>query len=85
MVGANIEDTLNAIKTKFGDDSIMKLGDKPRVDVNAVSTGSIGLDAALGVGGLPRGRIIEIFGPESSGKTTLALHVVAEAQKKGGI
>ncbi len=84
-LGANIEDTLNAIKTKFGEDSIMKLGEKPRVDVNAISTGSIGLDAALGVGGLPRGRIIEIFGPESSGKTTLALHVVAEAQKKGGI
>ena len=85
VIGANIEDTLNAIKTKFGDDSIMKLGDKPRVDVNAISTGSIGLDSALGVGGLPRGRIVEIFGPESSGKTTLALHVVAEAQKKGGI
>lgn len=85
VVGANIEDTLNAIKTKFGEDSIMKLGDKPRVDVNAISTGSIGLDAALGVGGLPRGRIVEIFGPESSGKTTLSLHVVAEAQKKGGI
>lgn len=83
--GANIEDTLNAIKTKFGEDSIMKLGEKPHVDVNAIPTGSIGLDAALGVGGLPRGRIIEIFGPESSGKTTLALHVVAEAQKKAGI
>ena len=80
-----IEETLAAIKTKFGEDSIMKLGEKPRVDVNAVPTGSIGLDAALGVGGLPRGRIVEIFGPESSGKTTLALHVVAEAQKKGGI
>ena len=63
----------------------MKLGEKPRVDVNAISTGSIGLDAALGVGGLPRGRIIEIFGPESSGKTTLTLHVIAEAQKKGGL
>ncbi len=85
MVGANIESTLDEIRTKFGDDSIMKLGDKPRVDVNAVSTGSIGLDAALGVGGLPRGRIIEIFGPESSGKTTLSLHVVAEAQKLGGL
>ena len=84
-IGANIDDTLNAIKTKFGEDSIMKLGEKPHVDVNAISTGSIGLDAALGVGGLPRGRIIEIFGPESSGKTTLSLHVVAEAQKKGGI
>lgn len=84
-MGVNIESTLDEIRTKFGDDSIMKLGDKPRVDVNAISTGSIGLDAALGVGGLPRGRIIEIFGPESSGKTTLALHVVAEAQKLSGI
>ncbi|KKU95782.1 MAG: RecA protein [Parcubacteria group bacterium GW2011_GWC2_48_17] len=84
-LGANIEDTLNAIKTKFGDDAIMKLGEKPRVDINAISTGSIGLDSALGVGGLPRGRIIEVFGPESSGKTTLTLHVIAEAQKKGGI
>ncbi len=84
-IDKGIDDTLAAIKTKFGEDAIMKLGDKPRVDVNAISTGSIGLDSALGVGGLPRGRIIEIFGPESSGKTTLSLHVVAEAQKKGGI
>ena len=82
---ANIEDTLQAIKTKFGEDAIMKLGEKPRVSINAISTGSIGLDAALGIGGLPRGRIIEIFGPESSGKTTLSLHVIAEAQKLGGI
>lgn len=82
---ANIEDTLQAIKTKFGEDSIMKLGDKPKVNINAISTGSIGLDAALGIGGLPRGRIVEIFGPESSGKTTLSLHVIAEAQKLGGI
>ncbi len=83
--GLKIEDALREIKNKFGDDSIMKLGEKPRVDIDAISTGSIGLDAALGVGGLPRGRIIEIFGPESSGKTTLSLHVIAEAQKKGGV
>ena len=81
----NIDSTLDAIKMKFGEDAIMKLGDKPRVGVDAIPTGSIGLDAALGVGGLPRGRIIEIFGPESSGKTTLSLHVIAEAQKMGGI
>src|SRR3990172_12499323 len=81
----NIDATLDAIRVKFGEDSIMKLGDKPKVGVDAISTGSIGLDAALGVGGLPRGRIIEIFGPESSGKTTLSLHVIAEAQKVGGI
>lgn len=80
-----ISSTLDAIRMKFGDDSIMKLGEKPRVSIDAIPTGSIGLDAALGVGGMPRGRIIEIFGPESSGKTTLSLHVIAEAQKKGGI
>lgn len=81
----SIEDTIKQIKNKFGDDSIMKLGEKPRVDINAIPTGSIGLDWALGVGGMPRGRIVEIFGPESSGKTTLTLHVIAEAQKLGGI
>lgn len=81
----NIEETLRQIKTKFGEEAIMKLGEKPKVDVNVVPTGSIGLDSALGVGGFPRGRIIEIFGPESSGKTTLALHAIAEAQKTGGI
>ncbi|MHB1118309.1 MAG: recombinase RecA [Minisyncoccota bacterium] len=83
--GANIEDTIKAIQAKFGEGSIMKLGDKPKVNIDAIPTGSIGLDHALGVGGLPRGRIIEIFGPESSGKTTLTLHVVAEAQKMGGV
>jgi recombination protein RecA len=83
--GSSIEDTIKEIKTKFGEESIMKLGERPRVDVDAISTGSIGLDWALGIGGLPRGRIVEIFGPESSGKTTLSLHVIAEAQKKGGI
>jgi recombination protein RecA len=82
---STITSTLDAIRSKFGDESIMKLGEKPKVNVNAIPTGSIGLDAALGIGGMPRGRIIEIFGPESSGKTTLALHVVAEAQKMGGI
>jgi len=81
----SIDDTLKDIQTKFGNDSIMKLGDKPKVDVDAIPTGSLGLDSALGVGGLPRGRIVEIYGPESSGKTTLTLHVIAEAQKKGGI
>ncbi len=80
-----ISDALDAIRTKFGEDSIMKLGEKPKVNVNAIPTGSLGLDWALGIGGMPRGRIIEIFGPESSGKTTLALHVVAEAQKKNGV
>ncbi len=80
-----LEDTVKAIQEKFGEGTIMKLGDARRVDVDAVPTGSIALDVALGVGGLPRGRVIEIFGPESSGKTTLALHVVAEAQKKGGL
>ena len=81
----DIERALSDIKTKFGDDSIMMLGAQPKVDVNAISTGSIGVDWALGIGGLPPGRIIEIFGPESSGKTTISLQVVAEAQKKGGI
>lgn len=82
---ASISDTLAQIKGKFGDDSIMTLGEKPHVDIDVIPTGSIGLDAALGVGGLPRGRIVEIFGPESSGKTTLALHVIAQAQIKGGV
>ena len=81
----DISDTIKAIQTKFGDGAIMKLGEKPKVDVDAIPSGSIGIDHALGVSGFPRGRIIEIFGPESSGKTTLALHVVAEAQKKGGL
>ena len=76
---------MDAIRAKFGEDSIMKLGEKPKVNINAIPTGSLGLDWALGIGGVPRGRIIEIFGPESSGKTTLALHIVAEAQKLNGI
>ncbi|MEK7650876.1 MAG: recombinase RecA [Patescibacteria group bacterium] len=83
--GLRIEDTIKSIEAKFGEGSIMKLNTQTRVGVGAISTGSIGLDMALGIGGLPRGRIIEIFGPESSGKTTLALHVIAEAQKAGGV
>lgn len=79
-----IETALTQIERQFGKGSIMKLGDREVVDVPTISTGSLSLDTALGIGGLPRGRIIEIFGPESSGKTTLALHVVAEAQKRGG-
>jgi len=82
---SEISDALDSIRTKFGEEAIMKLGDKPRVNVDVIPTGSIGLDWALGIGGFPRGRIIEIFGPESSGKTTLALHAVAEAQKRGGV
>ena len=81
----NSDALLRDIQNKFGEGAIMKLGDAPKVDVGVVPTGSLGLDAALGVGGLPRGRIVEIFGPESSGKTTLTLHVIAEAQKLGGI
>ena len=82
--GVDISQTIADIKTKFGSDAIMTLREGARVDVDAISTGSIGLDDALGIGGFPRGRIIEIFGPESSGKTTLSLHAVAEAQKLGG-
>ncbi|NUQ57215.1 MAG: recombinase RecA [Candidatus Paceibacter sp.] len=80
-----VENALHEIKTKYGDGSIMKLGEAPRVNVDVIPTGSLSLDIALGVGGMPRGRIIEIYGPESSGKTTLALNVVAQAQKKGGV
>ena len=81
-----LEAALGQIEKAFGKGSVMKLGQTQQsVDIEAVSTGSLGLDIALGIGGLPRGRIIEIYGPESSGKTTLALHVAAEAQKKGGV
>jgi recombination protein RecA len=80
-----LEAALSQIERNFGKGSVMRLGKNEQpVEVEAVSTGSLGLDIALGIGGLPRGRVIEIFGPESSGKTTLALHVIAEAQKKGG-
>ena len=76
---------IEKIEKDFGKGSIMKLGDKPSVSVESIPTGSLDLDIALGIGGIPRGRIIEIYGPESSGKTTLAQHIVAECQKKGGI
>ena len=80
-----LESALAQIERNFGKGSIMKLGERQVMDIEAVSTGSIGLDIALGIGGLPKGRIIEIYGPESSGKTTLALHVIAEEQRNGGI
>jgi recombination protein RecA len=80
-----LEMTLGNIEKQYGKGTIMKLGDTPAENIPFIPTGSIGLDAALGVGGLPRGRVTEIYGPESSGKTTLALHAIAEAQKLGGI
>ncbi|MDZ4760374.1 MAG: recombinase RecA [Alphaproteobacteria bacterium] len=80
-----LETALSQIERNFGKGSIMRLGEGKALDIEALSTGSLGLDIALGIGGLPRGRIIEIYGPESSGKTTLALHVIAEAQKSGGV
>lgn len=79
-----LADTLKQIEKQYGKGSIMRLGDRTSVDVDAISSGSLALDAALGIGGYPRGRIIEIYGPESSGKTTLALHAIAECQKGGG-
>jgi len=81
----NLTAALDEIKEKFGEGSIMKLSESSKVNVDTVPTGSIAMDLALGVGGMPRGRIIEIYGAESSGKTTLCLHIVAEAQKKGGV
>ena len=80
----DLEQLLDSLQEKFGEGAIMKLGDVKHIDVPAISTGSFSLDIALGVGGFPKGRIVEIFGPESSGKTTLALHAIAEAQKAGG-
>ena len=77
--------TLEKLEKQYGKGTVMKLGDNSIVDAEVISTGSLGLDLALGIGGVPRGRIVEIYGPESSGKTTLAIHIMAEAQKKGGI
>jgi len=81
----DLQEAVDEIKQRFGEGAIMKLKEAGRVDVDVVPTGSISLDLALGVGGVPRGRVIEIYGPESSGKTTLALHILAEAQKQGGV
>ncbi|MBP9751447.1 MAG: recombinase RecA [Candidatus Moranbacteria bacterium] len=80
----SVDAVVGAIKEKFGDEMIMKLGEVKKVDVAAIPTGSVSLDIALGIGGVPRGRVIEVYGPESSGKTTLALHIIANAQKQGG-
>jgi len=81
----SLQGTLQKIDKEYGKGAIMMLGDKPDIDIPVISSGSIGIDFALGVGGYPKGRVIEIYGPESSGKTTLAIHAIAEAQKKGGI
>ncbi len=80
----NFEELMQSLKDKFGEGAVMTLGEARRTNVSVIPTGSFSLDMALGVGGLPRGRVVEIFGPESSGKTTLALNVVAQAQKQGG-
>src|SRR6266480_31282 len=80
-----LDTALGQIERQFGKGSVMRMNDRAQVAIGAVSTGSLSLDLALGIGGLPRGRIVEIFGPESSGKTTLVYHVLAEAQKLGGV
>jgi len=80
-----LDTVVDSIKEKFGEGIIMKLGDVKRVDIEAIPTGAVSLDIALGIGGIPRGRVIEIYGPESSGKTTLTLHIIANAQKAGGV
>ena len=80
----NLKETLSEIEKHFGKGTVMRMGDRENIDIPSVSTGSLGLDIALGIGGLPKGRVIEIFGPESSGKTTLTLQVIAECQKAGG-
>ena len=81
----DLEEAIEEIKQRFGEGAIMKLKEARPVDVDVIPTGALSLDMALGVGGIPRGRVIEIYGPEMSGKTTLSLHILAEAQKKGGV
>src|SRR5437667_1074226 len=80
-----LEQAVQQIDRQFGKGALVRLGDKPQEAIQAISTGSVAVDAALGIGGVPRGRVVEIYGPESSGKTTLTLHIIAEAQKKGGL
>lgn len=84
-IDAGVEDAIKQIRARYGEGAIMRLGEVRRVNVEVIPTGSLSLDNALGVGGMPRGRVVEIFGPESSGKTTLALHIIAQAQKRGGL
>ena len=81
---AALDDALKTIEKQFGKGSVMRLGERPKVDVDAISSGSLLLDECLGVGGYPKGRIIEVYGPESSGKTTLALEAIAQCQQRGG-
>ena len=84
--GKALSTAITSIERQFGKGAIMRLGDEPiETSIPSISTGSIGLDVALGIGGVPKGRVVEIFGPEASGKTTLALHILAEAQRQGGI
>ena len=80
-----LENALKQLEKQYGPGTVMRLGENPHLNVDAISTGSLTLDIATDIGGLPRGRIVEIYGPESSGKTTLALHCIAECQKKGGV
>ena len=81
----SLKDTLADIDSHFGKGTVMRMGDRENLDIPSISTGSVGLDIALGIGGIPKGRVTEIYGPESSGKTTLTLHAIAECQKAGGI
>ena len=80
-----LEQTISSIIKRYGDGAIMKLGDASHLDIDVIPTGSLSLDIALGIGGIPRGRVIEIYGPEASGKTTICQHIVAEAQRMGGL